>query len=214
MRAKRVQARSLCMLLLSARGMAWQISPIPSLSRTLLPRLPCLSGSTQRIAPLSMAAGKQGGGGKVPQPHFICVAPTFLSGIPCLYAPLTVSSTAALTTTIVWQPLSLDKILQSQGFGSRKECKNLIQNGLVSVKGEMIDDPKLKSVPEELMPFSVDGEDFEYRSAIHVVLNKPAGYECSQKPSANPSVLELLPELYWVRWHPPKRRSLSAAPAA
>ena len=41
--------------------------------------------------------------------------------------------------------------------------------------------------------FSINGEDWQYREKVYVMLNKPAGYECSQKPKHHPSVLSLLP---------------------
>ncbi|MFI7968953.1 S4 domain-containing protein, partial [Acinetobacter baumannii] len=44
----------------------------------------------------------------------------------------------------------LEKILQSQGFGSRKYCQQLIKNGSVSVDGEVADDLKKQFSPENL----------------------------------------------------------------
>jgi 16S rRNA U516 pseudouridylate synthase RsuA-like enzyme len=44
------------------------------------------------------------------------------------------------------------------------------------------------------MPYTVDEEEWEYRDPTYILLNKPPGYECSQKPSAWPSVLDLLPD--------------------
>ena len=38
----------------------------------------------------------------------------------------------------------LEKMLQSQGFGSRKHCQQLIKNGAVSIQDEVIDNPKHK----------------------------------------------------------------------
>ena len=36
----------------------------------------------------------------------------------------------------------LEKMLQSQGFGSRKHCQQLIKNGAVSIQDEVVDNPK------------------------------------------------------------------------
>ena len=41
--------------------------------------------------------------------------------------------------------------------------------------------------------FSVDGGNWQYREKVCVLMNKPAGYECSQRPQHHPSVLSLLP---------------------
>ena len=37
--------------------------------------------------------------------------------------------------------MQLERILQSQGFGSRKECRAMIRHHLVTVNGEACDDP-------------------------------------------------------------------------
>lgn len=89
--------------------------------------------------------------------------------------------------------ISLDRILQSQGFGSRKGCRELIEDGEVSVAGEVIDNWKTEFDPEGLV-FSVFGEEWQYREHVYLVLNKPFDYECSRKPSSHPGVLTLLPE--------------------
>ncbi len=34
--------------------------------------------------------------------------------------------------------LTLDRILQSQGFGSRKYCRSLIEDGEVAINGEVV----------------------------------------------------------------------------
>lgn len=88
--------------------------------------------------------------------------------------------------------MNLTKLLQSQGFGSRRECRSLILSGRVCVAGVAIDDADLDVNPVGLA-FSVDGRDWQYREKTIVLLNKPAGYECSQKPKHHPSVLSLLP---------------------
>ena len=41
-------------------------------------------------------------------------------------------------------------MLQSQGFGSRKHCQQLIKNGAVTIHGEVISDPKFKLDLNEL----------------------------------------------------------------
>ena len=41
--------------------------------------------------------------------------------------------------------------------------------------------------------FTVEGKDWAYHAKAYLMLHKPAGYECSQKPSAWPSIYTLLP---------------------
>ena len=84
----------------------------------------------------------------------------------------------------------LEKMLQSQGFGSRKNCQNLIKNGAVQIQGEMVSDPKLKLKLDQL-EFTVSGQTYQYREKVYIALNKPAGYECSHQATHHFSVFEL-----------------------
>ncbi len=87
--------------------------------------------------------------------------------------------------------MKLAQVLFSQGFGSRRECEGLIVGGFVSVAGTVMDDPFDELDPEGLQ-FSVRGETWPFRTKALIVLNKPAGHECSQKPKHHPSVYSLL----------------------
>lgn len=93
--------------------------------------------------------------------------------------------------------LSFDRLLQSQGFGTRKYCRDLIDDGEVSVNGEVVQNYKTP-VETEGLRFTIFDEEWEYREHVYLVLNKPANFECSRKPSHHPGVLTLLPEqLSW-----------------
>jgi 16S rRNA pseudouridine516 synthase len=93
--------------------------------------------------------------------------------------------------------LSFDRLLQSQGFGTRKYCRDLVDDGEVSVKGEVVQNYKTL-VETDGLHFSIFDEEWEYREHVYIVLNKPANFECSRKPSHHPGVLTLLPEqLSW-----------------
>ena len=88
--------------------------------------------------------------------------------------------------------MNLTKLLQSQGFGTRRECRDMILRGRVCVAGEEMGDPEAE-VEVGNPTFSVDGQEWRYREKAYVLLHKPAGFECSQKPRHYPSVLSLLP---------------------
>ncbi|MDO8179916.1 MAG: 16S rRNA pseudouridine(516) synthase [Undibacterium sp.] len=93
--------------------------------------------------------------------------------------------------------LSFDRLLQSQGFGTRKYCRELIDDGEVSVNGEVVQNYKAL-VDTDGLCFTIFDEEWEYREHVYLVLNKPANVECSRKPSHHPGVLTLLPEqLSW-----------------
>ena len=88
--------------------------------------------------------------------------------------------------------MQLERLLQKHGFGTRKGCRGLIRDERVAVNGEICDDP-FADIPTDNLVFSVDGVDWPYAEFASLMLNKPAGYECSRKPQHHPSVLELLP---------------------
>ena len=88
----------------------------------------------------------------------------------------------------------LEKILQSQGFGSRKYCQQLIKSGAVCVENEIIHDLKQKFKPKNLQ-FSVFNIPYIYREKVYIALNKPKGYECSHQATHHLSVFELFDEI-------------------
>jgi 16S rRNA pseudouridine516 synthase len=88
--------------------------------------------------------------------------------------------------------MQLERILQKQGFGTRKECRELCRDGRVAVNGQAGDDP-LAEIECAGLVLGVDGVDWPYAEFATVMLHKPAGYECSRNPQYHPSVLKLLP---------------------
>jgi 16S rRNA pseudouridine516 synthase len=88
--------------------------------------------------------------------------------------------------------LSLSQVLFSQGFGTRRACDALIRAGRVRIDGTVVLAGDA-SVETAGLVFTVDDTPWPYHAKALIVLNKPAGYECSQRPSHHPSVLSLLP---------------------
>ena len=94
--------------------------------------------------------------------------------------------------------MTLDRILQSQGFGTRKWCSELIAAGEVSVAGVAVADSRAAFETDGLA-FNVYGETWTCRERVYIALNKPAGFECSRKASHHPGVLTILPEQFTRR---------------
>lgn len=88
--------------------------------------------------------------------------------------------------------MQLQDILYSQGFGTRRVCAGLIQQGLVTVSGEVVSEADRSFDPSGLH-FTVQGVAWTYHQPAYLMLYKPAGSECSQKPSTYPSIYTLLP---------------------
>lgn len=95
--------------------------------------------------------------------------------------------------------MQLQEILFSQGFGTRRVCAGLIQQGLVQVYASHGDAVPVTCVQAGAefaatgLRFRVQGVDWLYVEKAYVMLHKPVATECSQKPSTYPSIYTLLP---------------------
>ena len=88
--------------------------------------------------------------------------------------------------------MKLERILQNQGFGSRRQCRQLIELGEVRIGGEVVDNPGAEIATAGLV-FEVEGETWTFREKTYLALYKPAGYECSHEPKHHRTVYSLLP---------------------
>ena len=87
--------------------------------------------------------------------------------------------------------MRLDKMLSHTGYGSRKEAKELIRKGFVSVNGETILDDDFK-VDEENDEVIIADNNISYDKFIYIMLNKPDGYVSATYDSHDPIVLDLI----------------------
>lgn len=88
----------------------------------------------------------------------------------------------------------LQDILFSQGFGTRRVCCGLVQQGRVQVGPDdrLVTDPAERLDTDGLV-FRVQGERWTFHERAYVLMHKPAGHECSHKPGMHPSIYTLLP---------------------
>jgi 16S rRNA pseudouridine516 synthase len=95
--------------------------------------------------------------------------------------------------------MQLQDILYSQGFGTRRVCAGLIQQGWVEVYADAGSTEPVKCTQSDTdfaatgLRFRVQGVDWAYFEKAYLMLHKPVGTECSQKPSTYPSIYTLLP---------------------
>ncbi|MDR1888991.1 MAG: pseudouridine synthase [Zoogloeaceae bacterium] len=94
--------------------------------------------------------------------------------------------------------MQIERLLQQQGFGTRKYCRSLVRNERFSIGGKVIDDPFQEVEPEGLR-FNVDGREWPCFTKAVILFNKPAGYECSRKPRHHPGIYTLLPVQFVAR---------------
>lgn len=91
--------------------------------------------------------------------------------------------------------MRLDKLLAHSGFGTRKEVKEYIKKGFVTVNGEITKKDKLQVEPE-IDVICVDGETITYEEFVYYMLNKPAGYVSATEDNLYPTVVELIDDYY------------------
>ncbi len=99
------------------------------------------------------------------------------------------------------KPRRLDQLLASLGHGSRREVRELIDCGLVTLGGTVLHDEGRKITPDELDAVQVEGQPLEAVDGLLVMLHKPLGHVCSHTENEGPSIYKLLPER-WLKRNP------------
>jgi 16S rRNA pseudouridine516 synthase len=87
--------------------------------------------------------------------------------------------------------MRLDKFLSNMGFGSRKEVKQLLKSGAVTVNGVPVKD-SAAHVKEETDRVSVLGEVVEYIKYIYLMMNKPQDVISATEDARDQTVIDLL----------------------
>lgn len=92
----------------------------------------------------------------------------------------------------------LDQLLANLGYCSRREARDWIDAGRVTVAGRLADDPGDKAAPALVQ---VDGEPLDHPEGLLLLMHKPLGRVCSHDGREGPTVYDLLPER-WRRRNP------------
>ena len=91
--------------------------------------------------------------------------------------------------------LRLDRWLVTLGVGSRSEVQKLVKKGGVKVNDAPVKDPGMQ-VDENTARLTVLGQPVDGRLTRHVMLHKPAGLLTAARDKKQPTVMDLLPEVY------------------
>lgn len=87
----------------------------------------------------------------------------------------------------------IDKILSSNGLGSRKDIKRLVRSGSFAVNGRICMDSSLLADPNTDI-FTLDGAVLPVRTSVYLMLNKPAGVVTSTLDPLHKTVIDVLDE--------------------
>jgi 16S rRNA pseudouridine516 synthase len=83
----------------------------------------------------------------------------------------------------------LDQLLANLGYCSRREARDWIADGRVTVRGEEADGPAQKVSAADVR---VDGEPLDHPDGLLLLLHKPLGLVCSHDNREGPNVYSLL----------------------
>ncbi|SHL08059.1 pseudouridine synthase [Fibrobacter sp. UWEL] len=91
--------------------------------------------------------------------------------------------------------LTLERLIASIGFGSRKEARALIRAGMVELDGNVLDDPfiEFKTRPETIV---VNGEETPTVEKLYIMMDKPLDVECSHNARDHQSIYDILPDRF------------------
>lgn len=94
----------------------------------------------------------------------------------------------------------LDRLLANLGYGSRREIQYLVNDGAVTLDGEVVrkSDIKITLTPDLPQRLLVDDEPLDPPSPLTVILHKPVGVVCSHK-EAGMRIYDLLPNRWQQR---------------
>jgi 23S rRNA pseudouridine2605 synthase len=87
----------------------------------------------------------------------------------------------------------LQKVMASAGVASRRQCEELIVQGMVNVNGRVVDELPAFVDPETDV-ITVSGHRIRRRAPVYFLLNKPKGVICtSDDPQRRPKATDLVP---------------------
>ncbi len=92
----------------------------------------------------------------------------------------------------------LDQLLANLGYCSRREARDWVASGAVTVRGAVADDVSAKANSADIR---VDGAPLDHPDGLLLVLHKPLGLVCSHELREGPNVYSLLPAR-WRRRNP------------
>ncbi len=92
----------------------------------------------------------------------------------------------------------LDQLLASLGYGSRREVREIVREGRVTVSGEVAEDFERRVLASSV---EVDGLPLDAPDGVLALFHKPVGFVCSHSEAEGPSIYEILPPR-WLQRNP------------
>ncbi len=90
----------------------------------------------------------------------------------------------------------LDQLLANLGYCSRREARDWVRMGRVTVAGKVVSDFGKKADAAAVL---VDGEPLDHPGGLLLLVHKPTGLVCSHDEREGPNVYSLLPPRWRLR---------------
>ena len=102
-------------------------------------------------------------------------------------------SRPASANAVTSGPIRLQRLLASAGFGSRRQCEELIESGRVHVDADLV--TKMgTTVDLEVQKVMVDGQLLKKQKLVYFAVHKPTGVVTTNRdPQGRPRVVDLVP---------------------
>lgn len=88
--------------------------------------------------------------------------------------------------------LRLDRMLSGQGVGTRREIKDMLKDGAVTINGAKVKRADIKVDTSRDCIF-VCGTEIVYKAHIYIMMNKPSGVISATEDPREKTVIDLLP---------------------
>lgn len=95
--------------------------------------------------------------------------------------------------------MRIDKLLSNRNYGSRKDVKYLIKNGLVYVNNILVTKSDFKI--KECDIIRVDELEWIYNEFEYIILNKPSGCVSANHDNLHQTVFDYIPEDFVKNFH-------------
>ena len=90
----------------------------------------------------------------------------------------------------------VQKILAAAGYGSRRECEELIATGRVEIDGKIVTELGVRADPL-VQRIRVDGESLPKTRPVYLAVNKPKGFLCTHRDQqGRRRVIDLVPDQF------------------
>lgn len=91
--------------------------------------------------------------------------------------------------------MRLDKFLANSGIGTRKEVKEILKRGKISVNGIFIKDGRIH-INEKKDIIKYEDKVVGYKPFVYIMMNKPAGIVSATEDNHHKTVIDLLNDKY------------------